>query len=139
MQFIIRDDGVDEIIIDIPGIKKKIVEHYVIDFKQWIKEGPVFFVANKSEAREKALAEESISILRAAQIPIPEGTRAICEARLAMPGYKNRKERDAEEAGLRAQQIAEAIAQTEAETIALQQQRQVDLQVAVAEAIKNLQ
>lgn len=107
MQFIIRDNGVDEIIIDIPEIDKQIVEHYVIDFKEWIKEGPVNFVTGKPEARRKALVLETQSMLKEQGIPIPEDDYEICRWRFSQPGYMNRKQND--EA-----RMAEKLAQAEA-------------------------
>lgn len=132
MQFIIRDSGMDEIIIDIPDIDKQIIEHYVPCFKEWIKTGPLCFVQNKSEARRKALVEETKSILKSQNLPIPLDDYEICGWAFAQSDYMNRKQRDAA-------QVADLKAQIEAAAIAAQEEikiQQKAFETAVQVAIK---
>lgn len=144
MQFIIRDNDIDEIIIDIDEVDKKIVEHYYADFKQWLREGPVFFVQNKVPARMEALLKEIVPVLKSENVDIPEDAKQCCAMWFDRPDYMNRRERDEEMVAKRKADHeaieAEALKEAQARSAIEQAKRikqQEDIQLLIDQAVQD--
>ena len=77
---------------EISELDKKIVEHYVVDFKEWIDTA----ITQKIACRKKELLKELTLLALAEKKPLPGGEiDQVLALHLDSPNYKSRKEREA--------------------------------------------
>lgn len=136
MQIIIKDGEINEIIIDISDIDQQIVEHFVVDLKEWLREGPAFYIQNKIESRTKALYEEILPVLSSENATLPTDKKQCCVMWFARPDYKNRRQRDEDDRLMKEQIALQAAAEAEAEARSAAQTAADTQREAIAAAVR---
>lgn len=83
-----------QIVLTIPDKDIAIVENDVVDAEQWIKDA---WAGKLNKCRERMIRNEVETSLSAGET-IPASKDAILNKAMNRPGFKNRKQRDAEDA-----------------------------------------